>query len=211
MKRSVLISALLFAMAGCAHYSLVKPERLAIGDLYTIESRIAWNKATEGHVEVWTVDGPSLEALRFINGLEDGQTLLPVRSDRIKLPRFRGHMTPSEVLEFFVGTLKSFGGGLQTGHLARGVVVSGGVITANINAATVKAANLRPTQFGTLPGFRFDLSFLSREGLERDGMVLGTIHKKRLYLIIYTGAREYYYPKYREEVERLVSSIKIQN
>lgn len=210
MKRNVLVLALALAVTSCAYYTLVKPERRAVGNLYTVETQIAWSKATEGRIESWTVDGPLLESVRFLNGLKDGDSLLKTTTKETKLPRFRSHMTPSEVMEFFVASVKSIGGGLEAAHLAAGRVSSAAVQRASINAATVKATNLRPTSFGTLPGFRFDLSFLSKEGLEREGMVVGTIHEGQLYLIIYTGTREYYYSKYREEVERIVSSIEIQ-
>ena len=208
MKRIIFTLALFFAVTGCAYYTLVNPERHSIGSLYTVETQIVWSKATEGHVESWTVDGPILQAVRFVNGLNDGDSLLKIKSKDAKLPRFRAYMTPSDVLEFFVASVKSVGGGHEAEDIALGRIT--GLRTASINAGTVKAFNLRPTNFGTLLGFRFDLRFLSKEGLEREGMVVGVILNKQLYLIVYTGAREYYYPKYKEEVEYIVSSIKIQ-
>lgn len=203
--------ALVLFVTGCAHYTLVQPARQPIGDLYTVMTEIPWSKSTEGHIELWTVDGPLLEAIRFINGLEDGDSLLKTGTEKSKLPRFRGHMTPSDVLEFFVASIKSMGGGLEAEHLALGRVTSSAIRTAGINAGTAEATNLRPAKFGSLSGFRFDFQFLSKEGLEREGMALGTIHKEKLYLILYTGARQYYYSKYQEEVERLFSSIEIRS
>jgi hypothetical protein len=206
MKRQNLIFVFVLLVIGCTHYALVKPERQPIGNLYTVETEISWSKSSEGHIEVWTVDGPLLEALRFVNGIEDGETLLKVDSERSKLPRFRVHMTPSDVLEFFVASIKAMGGGFEAEQLALGRVTNTAIITAGINAGTIEATNLRPSRFGSLSGFRFD-----KEGLEREGMVLGTIHKEKLYLIVYAGARQYYYPMYREEVERLFSSIEIKS
>jgi hypothetical protein len=78
-----------------------------------------------------------------------------------------------------------------------------------MGAAMVESNNLRPAAFGRLPGFRFDLSFLSPEGLERDGIVVGTINEDELYLILYLGAREHYFPKYRIHVEELIASIEV--
>jgi hypothetical protein len=208
MKRKILIFILILTVAGCAHYTLIQPVRHPIGSLYTVKSQIAWSKAMEGKIELWTVDGPLLEAIRFINGLEDGDNILLIKGKKSNLPHFRAHMTPSEVLEFFVGSVKSIAGGVEAEHLAKGVVPPG-IRSAGINASTVQATNLRPARFGTLSGYRFDLSFRSKEGLERKGIVIGTIHEKCLYLIIYTGAKEYYYPKYKEEVERIISSIQI--
>jgi hypothetical protein len=92
-----------------------------------------------------------------------------------------------------------------------GIVTPAAIRTASLNAGTVEATDLRPAGFGSLSGFRFDFRFLSGEGLEREGMVLGTIHKEKLYLIVYTGARQYYYSTYKEEVERIFHSIEILN
>lgn len=210
MKRIIFTLSLFFLVTGCAaYYTLVNPERHSIGSLYTVETQIAWSKATEGHIESWTVDGPILQAVRFVNGLNDGDPLLKIKSKYAQVsPRFRAHMTPSDVLEFFVASVKFIGGGHELYYIAIGRAV--GLRTFGINADTVEAFNLRPTNFGTIPGFRFDLRFLSKAGLEREGMVVGAILNKQLYLIVYTGAREYYYPKYKEEVEYIVSSIKIQ-
>ena len=192
MKRGVWLSvAVLFITACAARYTLVEPQRRAIGDLYTVEPQRPWNRSLEGKVEVWTVDGPLLEAVRFINGLEAGETLLEQGGKDPKMPRFRAHMTASEVQEFFVGSVKSIAGGTDTAMIA------------------LEATNLRPARFGKLSGFRFEISFLSKEGLERAGLVLGAINEEKLYLIVYTAAREYYFPRYKGDVEQIFASIKV--
>ena len=201
------------SITACAtHYSLVEPQRrAAVGELYSVDPQRAWNRSKEGKVEVWTVDGPLLQAVRFINGLEDGQMLIDVGGKDAKMPRFRAHMTATEVQEFFVGSMKSIAGDTDTALIARGWVPSAGVRAANINASTLEASNLRPARFGRLSGFRFDIDFLSREGLERKGTVIGVIHEQKLYLIVYTGAREYYFPRYRDDVERMFASIRVKS
>jgi hypothetical protein len=182
--RKILFPLLIFVLASCAtSYTLVNPGRLDIGAFYTVEPDNSWSRIVRGKMELWTVDGPSLEALRFISGLEDGDRLLPVLSRDIKMPHFKAHMTPSEVLEFCVGSLESMG------------------------AARVAANHLRPENFGKHPGFRFDVRFFSEEGLERQGLIVGTIHEEKLYLIIFTAPRVHYYPQYKEQVERIVASI----
>ena len=207
MKRFFWLCAAVASLTACSHYTLVQSQRRAVGELYTVEPQRTWSRSKEGKVEVWTVDGPLLQAVRFINGLEDGQTLIDIGGKDPKMPRFRAHMTASEVQEFFVGSVKSIAGGTDTALIARGWVPSSGVRAANINASTLEATNLRPAKFGELSGFRFDINFLSREGLERTGIVIGTVHQEKLYLIVYTGAREYYFPRYQEDVEQIIASI----
>lgn len=211
MKLKFMILLLVLVVSGCAYYTLVNPARQPIGELYSVKTEIPWSKSVDRHIEVWTVDGPLLEALRFVNGIGDGESLLKAEKKETKVPRFRAHMTPSDVLEFFVASIKAISGGVEAEAIAMGVVTPAAIRTASLNAGTVEATDLRPAKFGSLSGFRFDFRFLSSEGLEREGMVLGTIHKEKLYLIVYTGARQYYYSTYKEEVERIFHSIEIRN
>lgn len=209
MRRAIL-SAVFISLLGCNHYYLANPGKHNIGDLYRVKTDIAWNRANEKGVEVWTVDGPMLQEIRFISDLSDGLPLIQtVPEQNIKLPRFRSHMTPTEVQELFVGTAKLLNAVMEAEHLVKGQVPYFALRSAGINASSIQTANLRPADFGTLPGFRFEVSFLSKEGLESDGLVVGTIHKKKLYLIIYTGTNEYYYPRYKDEVELIIASIEI--
>jgi len=57
--------------------------------------------------------------------LNEGDTLFPSTDKDAKLPRFRAHMTPNEVVEFFVASLKSVSGGVDTHQLAKGMVATG--------------------------------------------------------------------------------------
>jgi len=182
MKRRVTPFALLLLLYGCATYSLVEAKRTTIGDLYTVDPQISWSSVSQGKIELWTVDGPSLQAIRFVKGLEDGEYLFKGKEEE-KAPKFNRRMSPSEIVEFVVDNLTAVG------------------------AQDVKAANLRPEKFGNHQGFRFQLTFASKEGLEEEGFVVGAVVKERLLLIMYTGVKAHYYPKHKEHVERIVQSI----
>ena len=188
LRRIATITVLLITLAGCAQYSLVKAETQKIGGAYTVDAQIAWSKHTEGKVEWWTVDGPGLEALRFFKGLDDGDALFkrPAGMAKgIKFPAYRAGMTASGVMEFVVESLGRAG------------------------AADLQARGLQPAQFGSVPGFRFELTFATGNGLEMSGLAAGAVIDDALHLILYTGARIHYFPKYREDVERLLGSIEV--
>jgi len=206
MRPMILLLIVLFFIGGCAHYTAVPAERRPIGTLYSVKSNVAWSQADEGGIQVWTIDGPLLEAIRFVT-LNDGDTLFLSNDKEAKLPRFRGHMTPNEVVEFFVASLKSVSGGVDTHQLSKGMVLPAQIRAGSINAASIDVRNLRPADFGKVPGFRFDFSFLSKEGLERQGIALGSIHEGKLLLIVYTGTREYYFDKHKQDVETIFSSV----
>ncbi|MHA1599585.1 MAG: hypothetical protein ACTSW2_02075 [Alphaproteobacteria bacterium] len=182
VKRFFVILATLTVLGGCAAYSLVDAKRQTIGGAYSVEPSIQWSKIKDGEVEVWTIDGASLEAIRFYSGMEAGDQLFTVSKDA-KMPAYDPAMKASEVMEFVVDSI------------ARG------------GAGNVEGTALRPAQFAAASGFRFDLSYTSSNGLWFDGMAVGFIIDGKLNLIIYAGTRQYYFPKYRDEVERMIGTI----
>src|SRR5262245_61587867 len=175
---------LALAWAGCAPFTLVEPKRTAIDDLYTLEPQVQWSAVERGKIVSWTVDGFPLEAVRFVKGLNNGESFLVEQARRPKPPTFRAEMTPSEVMEFVVDSWSLAG------------------------AQQVKASNLRPHKFGSLDGFAFDMDYLLRNGLEAQGMVAGAVAKGKLHLIMYTGARRHYFPKHKSDVDRMIDSIR---
>lgn len=183
MRRKLTLIILLAALAACTQYSLVEVKNQTIGGAYSVDPQITWSKSTEGKMELWTIDGPGLEAVRFYKGLGDGDTLLKPKDKTVKLPKYEAGMKANEIMEFVIDSI------------ARG------------GAGEVGSSNLRPAQFGAVQGFRFELTFLTSEGLEVDGLAAGAVIEEKLHLIIYTGARAYYYPKYRDAVERMIGSI----
>jgi hypothetical protein len=171
-----------FAFTACAHYNLVEPVKRDIGSTYSVEPQISWSRSTQDKLEIWTIDGPSLEAIHFFDGIGDGQTLFAGQeTQKEKLPRFKKNMTASEVLELVADSIIAPGARSPIGP--------------NLKGVGVRATRLRPYKFGNHPGFRFELSFLSKEGLEYEGFVVGAIKDDKLYLICYSGTRQYYYPK----------------
>ena len=185
MKTRFLIFFAALMLSACSTYTLVEPQRHQVSEVYSVESPIQWNRIKSGGSEVWTADGPLLQALRFYDGIQEGKPLFQTYGQQKKQPLFRAGMSATEIQEFVVDT-----------------IAAGGM-------ADVSASNLRPFQFGALPGFRFEIQYLSAEGLEHDGIVAGATRNDRLYLIVYTGTRSHYFGKHRPHVERILESIQI--
>jgi hypothetical protein len=186
MNRHLFIAVLLLAVSACTQYSLVEAKKQDIGGAYTVEAQVAWNKSSEGKIELWTVDGPSLDAVRFFKGLGDGDVLFKPKiktKEEAKLPTYLTGMTPNDIVEFVSDSI------------------------ARVGASDVQAVNLRPIDFGATPGFRFEVTFLSSEGMAVDGLVAGAVIDDELHLIMYTGARLHYFPKYKDQVEKLIGSV----
>jgi hypothetical protein len=178
----VLVIVIAAALCGCATYSTVEPKRTTIADLYEVEPQVRWSAFRDGSSEVWTVDGYALQSLRFVKGVRDGDPVLTIKGVD-KMPRFRATMHAHEVMELVVDTLTAAG------------------------AAQVEAQGPRPARLGTADGFAFDLTYLQRTGLEAQALVVGAIVKERLHLIWYSGARQHYFGRYKDDVQRLIQSV----
>jgi hypothetical protein len=150
-----------------------------------VDPQTRWSAATEGKWEIWTVDGPGLEAVRFLKGLDDGEPLFRGRADAQKRMKFSKTMSPSELAELLVDGLTAAG------------------------AQRITVTNLGPQRFGSADGFRCELAFASRTGLEQRGLAVGAIVAGRLHLVLYTGARLHYYEAHLPEAEKIMQSIRM--
>lgn len=185
MKRAVVVAVAVLA-AACASFGRVGPGSVDIAGAYAVDSPVAWNKSSEGKSEMWTVDGPDLQRLTFVNGLKDGDPLFETKGDNAdNMPRYDTAMTPLEIKELIEAGLRASG------------------------AHQLETYDFRSEPFGSLPGFRFDFSYALASGLENEGTVIGAKKDGKLYLITYTGTRFYYYGKHKDDVERLIDSIRI--
>ncbi len=192
MRRATVGLVLLLLVTGCARSGLVGPGTVEVGDYYTVDSELAWSVDETGNTEIWTVDGPSLQAIRFFTGLEDGDALFEERTtlfgsdDDEKLSRFRKNMTANDIMEFVLDSLTHAG------------------------VVGVTASNLRPQRFGDLVGFRFDMTYIFPSGLEGEALAVGAVDGERLHLILYSGARIHYFPKYLDAVEHIIGSVRME-
>ncbi len=188
MKRLTAAFALAVALtlSACSQFALVEAQKpVTLGGIYTIDPQIAWSKISNGPLEMWTVDGPLLDQVRFYNGIVDGEPLLLLRGpDAITLPRFRKSMSPLEIRDLIVATFAREG--LQN----------------------VETRDLRPAPFGPDAGFRFEYGYLTSDGLKKKGMVAGAIHDGRLFVIAYAAPEIHYFDRYRDTVERMIASLR---
>jgi hypothetical protein len=182
MRRLVHLLAAVVAFSGCGGFNPVGMERQRIAGAYSVAPQAAWSRQKENNIDYWTIDGPTLDLLQFTSAVKDGAALYQIEG-RQEMPRYRRPMSENEVMEFVVDSLAALG------------------------AQKIEPSGLRPAAFGPWPGFRFDLSYQTADGLDMLGSVLGTVKDGDLYLIIYTGAAQHYYPKHKPSVEAVISSI----
>lgn len=183
-----------FLLAGCAPFSLINPERQAVGDVISVQPGLKWNRITnhnyEGKVEVWTLDGPVLNSLLFFTGVPDGEPLFTRRvmgsGQQEKPPVFKASMNPVEIQELLEATLARF---FQT--------------------TIAEGRNLKPVPVANGKGFRFETRLVGRDEVERAGVFVGTIRNKKLYGAWFQGAKLHYYDRYLPEFDRIVGSAQL--
>ena len=187
-RARILLMAICFMMSGCVRYQLVESnDKVTVGAGFRVNPEIAWSMEQNNTVYLWTVDGPSLEQLIFFPGVKDGAPLFtPANSSTAKeLPVYQTSMTLVEVADLLEATLSR-----QGFH-------------------QMEKRNLRPTPFGGQEGFRFDFTFVSKDGLEYRGMAAGTVKSDQLYLVMYMGTQLHYFDKYAPVAERILASIEV--
>ncbi|HEX8224983.1 MAG TPA: hypothetical protein VF605_14285 [Allosphingosinicella sp.] len=201
--RMVAALAALSLTAGCAgggvgapgfrYYSLVRPgpEDVARGSMI-VTPTIRWNKAPRGPHDIqreenWTLNGPLLDGLTFIGGLEHDKRIVQQRrrADR-KVPNFRSDMNPTEI----AAMIESF---------------------YRIRAGSTRfdMTGLQPRQFLGHPGFQFDFVHLGGDEVERRGRAVGAIVGGRFYLALFDAARMHYFDSGLPEFERIAESARI--
>jgi hypothetical protein len=174
----------LLLLAGCSAYTLVEPDQVVVCDLYSVRPAIPWSEIKQGDVRLWTVDGAELESIRFISGVREGVPVIDITEKKRETP-FRPDMSETELVNAVVDAFSLSG------------------------AQQVEARNLRPAPFGSVEGFRFEIGFMNEDGLRKEGAVVGAVVDQALYLIIFTGTKIHYFPKYAPEFEHIVGSIQI--
>jgi hypothetical protein len=197
--------AALSLLAGCAgggggyggyglrYYRLVEPgpEDVARGSM-VVTPTIRWNKAPRSLDQIakeedWTLNGPLLDNLVFIGGLEHDKRIVQQRrkADR-KVPNFRSDMSPPEIASM-----------IETFYRVRG------------GASEFNMTGLQPRNFLGRPGFQFDFEELGGDEVWRRGRAVGAVVDGRLYLALLEATRAHYFGAALPEYERIVESARI--
>ena len=189
MRRVAMIAACFFVLAACSVVTHVRPgERAVINGSLAVQPTQSWSRLVsfslaDSNLDVWTMDGHLIDRLCFVAGLEDKASIHKTPPGGTPEPVFRSNMSALEVMEFFEAVMSRGGPGM------------------------FKATGLRPARFAGVDGFRFDFTFVTQDDeVERRGFAVGAIHKGRLFLVYYHGARIHYFGKNLPEVEAIIKS-----
>jgi hypothetical protein len=188
-------------LAGCAgggglgfrRYTLVRPEPEAVArDTMLVTPSLPWNKAPRGPHDIdreenWTLNGPLLDGITFIGGLENDKRIVQQRrkADRL-VPNFRADMSPQDIASM----IESF-------------------YRIRAGSTRFEMTGLKPRNFLGAPGFQFDYAHLGGDEVERQGRAVGAIINGRFYLALFDAAKMHYFPAGLPEFERIVESARL--
>jgi len=194
MSRSVILTLALVATVSspCLANSLVAPGlRSGIA-----KSRIAatpageWNKLSFSggkNVEVWTLDGDSLNKVTFFGGIAAGQPLLRERDKKNSpLPKVAGDMLVTDIPTLLETTYRS---------------------QYAVNQMAIETQ--QPAKLDGHSGIRFSYSFTKSDDVRRKGEAVGAMVNGQLYLICYEAPEIYFFDKDVEKFRSLAGSIKL--
>mgnify|MGYP001464048036 CR=1 FL=1 len=197
MNRFTLASAL--ALAGSllsapaeAKYTVVTHggPALAAGGI-TVNPAEDWNRDSRKPIkkgEVWTLDGPSLNALYFVSGLAAGETLYRDADKKNRpLPKMNGSMLLTDIPEFFESSAR-----------------------VALNTSLFEVSNVAPVKLGGHDAVRFSYRYaVQGSSLIRNGVAQGTLIKGQLYLIDFAAPSLFYYERDAPKAEAIMASARL--
>src|SRR5579862_9116208 len=98
----IILAAGLLA-AGCGAVRAIDPAKpVTVGDGISVSPQIAWNQFSGNGQIIWTQNGPTLDALRFITGVKAGSPLYSQPGPREDRVLFNPNMLPNDLQDMVV-------------------------------------------------------------------------------------------------------------
>jgi len=173
-------------LSGCAGVDAVSAGKPAdLGDGVSVVPTTVWARVHGGALDpLLTIDGIGLGEVRYFTGVKPGDPLFKVAGvPNAEIGGYKPDMLPNDVMELLVANLSKAG------------------------AQDVQTAALKPAKFGSRDGFAFNLSFVSKDGLNMRGEALATQRNGKLDMLLYTAPDEYYFAHRQADVEQLFATI----
>ena len=106
---------------GISDYSVVRVQRMNVGDgTLSVVAPRPWNRHRPiffediRQVEDWTLNGPLLDGMSFVTGLQNNKSLIRQRrTPSQQVPLFRSNMTPPEIAAMIESLYRVRGGSVD--------------------------------------------------------------------------------------------------
>lgn len=188
--RAAMVVLVLLLLGACASSGgvLQTAGSVDVFDMH-LQSDLDWSRIKDPlqHEEIWTIDGVALNSLSIFSGIADGQHVFMLgraRSSRPDGPWFRSGMRPDEIRDIVVAAM------------------------IRQNMLKVATQNLRPHDFGGVPGLRFEFTATSSGGLLYRGSVAAAQRGGKLDLLLWKAPAEYYYDRDAAAMQRMLDGVR---
>ena len=180
-------------LAGCAQVSKVASGEVVVRNKMAVTIDQPWNQferspGGDNH-PTWTVDGVTVDALKFYVALADGDLIVPTPNEpkgQIAL-MFKSAMSQQEVL------------GLFEGLYARG-------------GSTFALDRVAPHTFMGRNGFKAEWNGVRKtDNVRLKGVIWASVQNGELYAITYTAPALAFFSKNQGAVEKIVASARVKN
>ncbi len=183
----------LFALitTGCIPtYKLVSPNTQVVGGKnFSVDTSRAWNKLPKSRLDIkqeenWTLNGPNLDIVTFIGGVESGNAIAKQRkkNDR-QIPVFKSNMSPPEL----VSMMDSF-------------------YRVRVGATVFNTTNIEPGTFLGKSAIQLDYNYIGGDDVKRRGRSMLAVIDDRLYLMTLDGTDLHYFDAALPEFTAMVRS-----
>ncbi len=180
-------------MAGCAQVSKVANGEIVLREKMVLTIDQPWNQferspSGDNH-PTWTIDGVTVDTLKFYVGLIDGDLIAPTPSEPKgqRALAFKSAMNQQEVLSLFEGLYSRAG-------------------------STFTLDRAAPHTFVGKSGFKAEWNGVRKtDNVRLKGVIWASVHNGRLYAISYTAPALAFFGKNQGAVERIVASARVKN
>jgi len=189
------ISTLILAsvLAGCAQVSQVPSGEVVVRSKMAVTIDQPWNQferspAGDNH-PTWTVDGVTVDSLKFYVALADGELIAPTPNEPKgqRALTFKSAMTQQEVLGLFERLYTRSG-------------------------STFELERVAPHNFMSRNGFKADWNGVRKtDNVRLKGVIWACVHNGELYAITYTAPSLAFFSKNHGAVEKIVASARVRN
>lgn len=184
---------LVVVLAGCAGITpVIKVEtgETVLRERLAVQVDTPWNKFPAGpddSIPIWTVEGITVDALRFYVGIKDGELIAPTPANRkgVEPLTFKAAMQPAEIVALYQSLLTRDG-------------------------SSFTLDRIEVTDFVGTRGFRFDYSLVRKvDDVRLRGVAWAAVHNGELFVIQYSAPRLAFFPKHVAQVEAIARSARV--
>ncbi len=186
--RTLMMTGTLALLGACASAVAAVEGPVEVNKAYTVTLKRPWTRIADTADSYWTrgdrltQDGESLNAIRLIGNLKNGDYIVRPHRKDLPTPTYKSAMTELELTEFVSDSLGALG------------------------YEQVALANVRPKGFGRLDGVAMDLTATTPRGLKMKGEARLAKAADNLNVMVFMAPELQFHESYKAEVEAIFDS-----